>query len=148
MARHFSTIKTNFFIFANLYTTETCPPLRPFHSQDVPHQLLPQSPPAPPGRRGHIGFVRVTSKLTQLARLPEVRHFRKSMPNSCAGANPLTVNSADFSQLPSTPLPFCTANFSGWARRRYRSCANRFTARCSAARRFPFSADRKQTQIN
>ena len=33
------------------------------------------------------------------------------MPNSCAGANPLTVNSADFSQLRSTPLPFCTANF-------------------------------------
>ncbi|MGA2749701.1 MAG: hypothetical protein ABSG59_13085 [Verrucomicrobiota bacterium] len=33
------------------------------------------------------------------------------MPNSCAGANPSTVNSADFSQLRSTPLPFCTANF-------------------------------------
>src|SRR5436853_3309258 len=46
------------------------------------------------------------------------------------------------------PLPSCTANFSDWARARCRKCASRFTAHYFVARRFVFSADRQQTNLD
>ena len=46
------------------------------------------------------------------------------------------------------PLPFCTANFTGWAKPPSRNCASKSTVPCFAAARFDFSADKKNNQTN